>query len=129
VGVPVAVGVGVGVLDCVGEVVGDDVGEPVDVAEELVVKVPAAVAVTNVDCSHITGVVPVPVPLAAFQQPTAHSTVPGFEALNPATPISAPTLPSSDPLNPALERPADWTGETIVTSVPLVVNSATSADA
>jgi hypothetical protein len=119
------VGVGVGVADEAGLVVG--VGPPLG-AEERVVYVPAEVAVTNVDCSYTTGVVPVPVPLAPFQQPTAHSSVPGLEALIPATLSRAPTLPSSDPVNPGLARPALWTGEMRLTKVPLVVISATWAD-
>jgi len=72
----------------------------------------------NSDWVYSTGVVPVPVPPAPFQQPTAHSTVPGFEPLIPARLSSAPTVPSSVPVNPAAFSPALTTGEASVTGDP-----------
>jgi hypothetical protein len=74
---------------------------------------------------YTTGVEPVPVPPAPFQQPTANSTVPPL----PKPPVLARELilKSSVPLNPAV-RPALTTGEIRLISVPLVVKSASSAD-
>jgi hypothetical protein len=134
VGVAVAVGVGVpvpvcdGVLDELDELDVPEVGVPAG-ADVLVVYVVAPAATdTKMDCSYSTPVVPVtPVPPGPFQQPIAHSTVPGAVAVTPATLSSAPTLPSSVPLNGAV-RPAFTAGEISDTGVPVKLNSSISAE-
>ncbi len=132
--VGVLLGVGVGELlgDSVGlgEVLGEVLVEELDpggaVALVVYVLAPAATD-TKIDCSYSTGVDPVPVPPGPFQQPMTNSSVPGVVALIPATFSSAPTLPSSVPLN-ELVRPASTVGEISDTRVPLRLNSAISAE-
>ncbi len=123
VGVDVGVLVGVDVGVAVGVAVGVLVGEEVEVGPVEYVVAPAATE-TKMDWTYLT----VPVPPMPLQQPTAHSSVPGLDALSPLPAVfsNAPTLPSSVPLNAAVMPTT--VGEIRLTSVPPLVNSASWAD-
>jgi hypothetical protein len=78
---------------------------------------PPDVAVTKIDMSLAS----VPVPPAPLKQLATHSSVPGADALIPATLSRSPTLPSSSPLNGDVTPVITF--ETELTKVPSSVYS------
>jgi hypothetical protein len=84
---------GLGEEDALGDE--DGVGHPEGPGVVHVLYIPFDAAVTKMDMSLAS----VPVPPAPLKQLATHSSVPGADALTPATLSRSPTLPSSSPLN------------------------------